>query len=47
MERNFVIVDIINGGNKTQDMLGAQSLNSLNPAKPKSFLTKTCIDKYQ
>ena len=37
----------INCWNKTQNMLGGQSLKSLYPTKIKTMLTNSCIKKYQ
>ena len=45
--KNSIIVSAMNCWNKTQNMLGGQSLKSLHPTKIKKILTKRCINKNQ
>ena len=45
--KKYVIAGAINCWNKTEDMLGAQSLKFLDPAEIKSFLTKAYIKTYK
>ena len=45
--KNSIIVSANSCWNKTQNMLGGQSLKSLHPTKIKNILTQRYINKYQ
>ena len=46
-DKNSLTECATNSWNKTHNMLGGQSLNSLHLAKIKNILTQRCINKYQ